>query len=151
MAKTPKAPEATEAAPAPATVTVASRTYEAAQLTGVRADIPMPANLGARGRGQRSQYPFDALEVFGSFGVKNKTAKQMASTVSAANRRFMTDAIDEAGNKIFKTQTLKQADGSEITVPTMEVEQVPGRVFICGDVDPATDPNGASVRIWRKQ
>lgn len=146
MAKAPK-PETAEATDE----TKVARVYEPAKIVATRTDIAIPAGAGRSTRGSRSLYPFDDLEVLGSFGVLNKTAKQMASTVSGANKRHMVDAIDAAGNKIFKTQDVKQPDGTIVKQPTLETEKVPGRVFVVMDVDPATDPDNATCRVWRKQ
>ena len=136
--------------PAPAaTSTTATRTYEAAKLTAISAAVPIPANAGKSNRGARSLYPFDDLDIGQSFGIQNKTAKQMASTVSGANKRHMVDAKDAEGNIIFKTQTVKQPDGTEVKVATLEPEKVAGRTFVVMDVDPASDPDKAVARVWR--
>lgn len=53
--------------------------------------IPLPAAPARKnpiGGGREEQYPFSTLEVGGSFFVPNKTAKQLASTVSGARSRF---------------------------------------------------------------
>lgn len=146
--KTPKAEtEITETGAAQGTE--AKRTYEGAAITKISADVAMPANIGKSQRGGRSLYPFDDLEIGQSFGVMNKTQKQMASTVSAANKRHRTEVKDANGQTVFKTQDVKQADGSVVKTPTLEAQTQPGRIFVAGDVDPKTDPDGASVRIWR--
>ena len=149
MANAPAAKKT--AAEATATTEKAARNYEAAKIAAPRTDIAIPATAGRSNRGGRSLYPFDDLEVNGSFAVLNKTAKQMASTVSGANKRHMVDATDTVGNKIFKTQDVKQADGSIVKQPTLETEKVPGRIFVVADVDPNTDPDKAVCRVWRKQ
>lgn len=120
-------------------------------LTKISDAVPMPENIGKRGRGGNSIYPFEKLEVGLSFGIANKTAKAIASVINGANKRFEVDAVDAAGNAVFKTQEVKQADGSVTVIQTLEREKMPGRVFIAADVDPKTDPDGASVRVWRKQ
>jgi len=127
----------------------AKRAYEAAQLTGISADVPMPTNAGKSNRGGRSLYPFDELEVGQSFGVKNKTQKQLASTVSGANKRHRVEVKDANGQTVFKTQDVKQADGTIVKQPTLDPQTAPGRIFVAADVDPKTDPDGASVRVWR--
>lgn len=127
----------------------AKRTYESAQLTGISADVPMPANMGKSNRGGRSLYPFDDLEVGQSFGVRNKTQKQLASTVSGATKRHRVEVKDANGNTVFKTTDVKQADGSVVKQPTLDPQTQPGRIFVSADVDPKTDPDGASVRVWR--
>lgn len=120
-------------------------------LTGISTAVPMPEGLGKRGRGGNTLYPFDSLEPGQSFGIKNKTAKNMASVVSGANKRFMVEKKDPNGNTVFKTNEVKLPDGTVNHVPTLEKEMIAGRTFIAGDVDPKTDPEGASVRVWRKQ
>lgn len=127
------------------------RVYESAQIAPISAAVPVPENIGRRGAGASGLYPFDALEVGQSFGVINKTAKQIASAVSAANKRFRVNKTDANGATVFKTQDVKQADGTVIKQPTLDPETVPGRVFVSADVDPATDPDGATARVWRKQ
>ena len=142
MTKAPATPKATEPA---------ARTYDPAKLTAITADIAIPANAGKSNRGGRSLYPFDSLEVGQSFGVSNKNAKQLASLVSAANKRHQVDKIGEDGKPVYKTQDVKQADGSISKVPTLETVKVAGRVFVHADVDPKTDPQHASVRVWRQK
>ena len=146
MAKAPaKTETTTDATDKPA------RVYEAAKLAAIRTDLPVPAGAGRSSRGGRSLYPFDDLEIGGSFAVLNKTAKQMASTVSGANKRHQVDAKDANGNTIFKTQEVKAADGTISHVPTLDPKKVAGRVFVVLDVDPTTDPDAATARVWRKQ
>ncbi|NUM72741.1 hypothetical protein HUU40_00125 [candidate division KSB1 bacterium] len=149
----PPVPAAAPAAPAiaPATVAKTKEPRVAPILTAVSSAVPMPTNVSKRGRGGNSIYPFEALEVGQSFGIANKSAKSIASVVNGANKRFEADAVDAAGNPVFKVQEIKQADGTVINVPTLEREKMPGRVFIAADVDPNTDPDKASVRVWRKQ
>lgn len=120
-------------------------------LTAISTAVPMPQNLTKRSRGGNSLYPFDSLvEVGQSFGIKNKTAKNLASVISGANKRYMVDAVDAHGNPVFKQNEVKQADGSVTKVPTLEREKMPGKTFVAADVDPKTDPDGATVRVWRK-
>lgn len=139
----------TAGAPASTTETKAARV--APVLTAISAAVPIPAGLGKRGRGGNTLYPFDKLEPGQSFGIKNKTAKNMASVVSGANKRFMIEKKDANGNTVFKTNEVKHPDGTVTHVPSLEAEMIAGRTFIAGDVDPKTDPEGASVRVWRKQ
>lgn len=139
-------------APAGATEEKTKAPRVAPVLTSVSTAVPMPENLGKRGRGGNSLYPFESLETVGaSFGIKNKTAKNMASVISGANKRFMVNKVDADGKTVFQTKEVKSADGTVTHVPTLEPEKVPGRVFVAADVDPKTDPDGASVRVWRKQ
>lgn len=121
----------------------------APEITNVTAKIPVPEKTR---RGAKSLYPFDDLaEVGASFGVKNKTASNMASIVSNQNRRAMEPKKDETGAIVYKTKELKGADGTITNVPTDEAEMIETKRFICADVDPKTDPDGASVRVWRQK
>lgn len=152
--KTPKAETETTATNASAVTGTAQgaeakRAYEGASITSISDAIPVPANIGKSQRGGRSLYPFDDLAVGQSFGVMNKTQKQMASTVSAANKRHRVEVTDANGQVVYKTQDVKQADGSVVKTPTLDVQTQPGRIFVAADVDSKTDPDGASVRIWR--
>lgn len=139
------------ASPTPAPAGKAAAARVAPLLTKATAAVPMPETAGKRGRGSNSLYPFDTLAVGESFGVQNKTAKNLASIVSGANKRFQVEAKDAQGHPIFKTTEVKHPDGSTTRVPTLEKEMVPGKVFVVADMDPKSDPDGASVRVWRKQ
>lgn len=125
----------------------AAKARVAPVLTAISSDVPMP-QVSTR-RGNNSIYPFEKLEVGQSFGILNKTAKNMGSVVTSANKRFMVDAVDSEGKPIYKTQEVKAADGTVSKVPTLEREKAPGKVFAAFDVDPKTDPQGASVRVFR--
>lgn len=116
-------------------------------ITTISKEIPMPEK---KGRGSKSLYPFDDLEVGASFGVKNKTASGMASIVSNQNRLNRVVKKDENGNTVFKTKELKGADGTKTHVPTDKPEMIGTKRFVCSDVDPKTDPDGATVRVWRQ-
>ncbi|HRQ13073.1 MAG TPA: hypothetical protein PK205_07190 [Promineifilum sp.] len=120
----------------------------APQLTTISAAVAMPDR---RSRGGRSLYPFESLAVGQSFGVKNKTAKQIASVVSAANRRGLAPKRDANGAIVYKMQTIKTADGTEKQVPSQEPETFRQSHYIVADVDPKADPDGASARVWRDQ
>lgn len=105
----------------------------------------------SRGRGgNKTFYNFAALELFKSIAVIGRTAKQLSSTVSSANKadakHFVTDdkgkavmvpTTDDAGNVV------KGADGK----PLMTEKT---KKFFVVDCDPATDPEGATARIWRE-
>lgn len=102
-------------------------------LTVAVTGIAMPER--SRARGSKSLYPFDDLtEVGMSFGVKNRTAKQLSSILSNANRKAMVNKVDADGNVVFKTKELKGADGSTSQVPTAEPEKVTGKHFYAVDV-----------------
>lgn len=146
MAKKP----ATNTAPAAAPTTTAATTSRIAPvLTGVSNTVTMPEPITTR-RGSKSPYPFDALtEVGSSFGIKNKTAKNMLSIVSNQNRKNRVQKIGADGNPIFKTSEMKDAEGNVTIVPTEKPEMVPTKKFFAVDCDPKTDPDGASVRVFR--
>lgn len=110
-----------------ATTTVAGKVRVAPELTSVRTDIAMPVK---RRGGTAGHYDFNSLTAVGvSFGVKNKTAAQISSIVSKENRRHSSEVIDPTNPaKKIKTHSRK---------------------FEVFDVDPATDPDGASARVFR--
>lgn len=139
---------------AAATETAAAVTAEASKprinpvLTGISDAVPIP--VAKNNRGSKGAYPFDALSIGQSFGVGNRNAKQMASIVSNANKRFLVDKTDENGQVVYKTTKATDGNGGFINVPTKETEKVATRRFIVLNVDPATDPDEATVRIWRE-
>jgi hypothetical protein len=124
------------------------------QLTAVAA-VKMPERINKRG--SISLYPFDGLANVGqAFGVKNKTAAQLSSIVSNANRKALTAKKDADGNTIFKTKEITAADGSKSVVPTTEPEMVATKHFFAHDVDAeyaktlkGTPLEGSSVVIFR--
>lgn len=121
------------------------------EITAVAAPgaIPMPERKN--NRGSKTNYPFDQLTAKGmSFGVKNKTAKGLASIVSNQNKKNKVQATDENGNKIFEMKELKADDGTVTKVPdTDNPKMVVEKHFFAVDVDPKTDPDKASVRVFR--
>lgn len=117
-------------------------------LTGISNAVPIP--VVKNNRGSKGAYSFDALEIGQSFGVQNRNAKQMASIVSNANKRFLVNKTDETGAVVFKTTKATDGNGGLVNVPTNEPEKVASRRFIVLNVDPATDPDQASVRVWRE-
>lgn len=142
MAAKPKTPAL--ATPAPV---AGSRV--APELTAISTAVPMPEPTTSR-RGSKSPYPFDALTAVGmSFGIKNKTAKNMGSIISNQNRKAMVEKKDAEGNTVFKTNEMKDAEGNVTHVPTSEPEMVATKHFFAVDCDPKNDPDGASVRVFR--
>lgn len=122
----------------------------ASTISAIRVDIPVPTHRSARG--SKSIYPFDDLPVNGSFGVHGRTAKQMASIVSNANRaaKNQQPKKDENGNVIFKTREVKDATTGVISHEnTNEFVTENIKNFFAVDVNPAEDADGASVRIFR--
>lgn len=142
MSKTPA--KATTPATAAKTETKAR---VAPDLTGISSDVEMPKKVS--NRGSKSLYPFEKLEVGQSFGVKNKTASGMASIISNQNRKNREEKVDEAGNTVFETKELKGQDGTVTNVPTDKVVMIVNKHFFANDCDPKTDPDGASVRVFR--
>ena len=118
------------------------------------AKIAMPVR--ASRRGSESKYPFATLEVGEAFGLKNKTAKNMTSVVSNANRKFQVNKTDDAGNVVYKTNEIKDAQGNVTHIPTSEPVKVAGKHFFAYDVDAATAKTlkgtpleGSTVLIFR--
>lgn len=113
--------------------------------------VAMPVKSSKRG--STSVYPFDQLtEVGMSFGVKNKTAAQLSSIVSNANKRALKQATDEAGKPVFKTKDATAADGSVVQVPTTEPVMIATAHFFAVDIDKSAkpaDPDGANARVFR--
>ncbi len=116
------------AVPAAATTTVAGVTREAPVLTGVRTDIAIPER--SSNRGSKSAYNFDGLTAVGaSLGVTNKTREQINAIVNRENRKHCTETPDPTNPaKMIKTYSKR---------------------FESFDVDPATDPDKAKVRVFR--
>jgi len=104
--------------------------------------VPVP-EFPKSGRGGKSTYPFDTLKVGGSFGIKNRTANQMASTISSANKRNRKPEMKE-GKPVYTE--VKDKTGK---VVSKTANTVPGAVFKAMDVDPVKDPDGATCRVWR--
>ncbi len=67
---------------------------------------------------------------YDSFGIKDRSKKQVTSTIYTAEERYL-------GNP----PTIKDAAGKDVPNKTRE--------FACFEVDPATDPDGASIRVFR--
>ena len=114
--------------------------------------MPSPEERAkTRGRGgNKTFYNFGALEIGKSIVVIGRTAKQLSSTVSSANKsdakHFVTDdkgkpmmipTTDNAGNVV------KGADNK----PVMTEKT---KKFFVVDCDPTKDPEGATARIWRE-
>lgn len=135
---------ATNAAPA-------KKTRVEPELTKVTSEVEMP--IRTRGAGGKSKYPFaDLTEKGMSFGVKNKTANDLASVVSAQNRKEenFERETDEQGNPAFEMQEIKGTDGKVTKVPTEKPLMKCVRKFFASNVaDPSQDPDGASVRVFR--
>jgi hypothetical protein len=121
----------------------------APQFAAIGTAVPLPAKK--TNRGSVSIYPFGDLTAVGmSIPVLNKTAKQLASIVSNANRKAKVKKTDAAGNVVYKTKELVDpATNAKTTVATNEPEMVQSAHYIVADCDPKTDPDKATARIFR--
>lgn len=109
-------------------------------------------------RGSESKYPFASLtEVGTAFGVKNKTAAQLSSIVSNANRKYLRPETDANGNAVYETKEITGADGTKTVVPdNSKPRMVADRHFFALDVDAdmkkkiaKTPLDGSSVLVFR--
>lgn len=103
-------------------------------LTGAVSGIAMPQRENKRG--SASIFPFDTLtEVGQCFGIKNRDAKSLSSIISNANRKAMVNKTDDAGNVVYKTVEMKDANGTVVgRSPTTEPEKVAGKRYAAFDV-----------------
>lgn len=123
-------------------------------LAGVNLDIPMPQRARP---GSEPKYPFAELEVGKAFGIKNKTAKDMGSVISAANRRYSEVKKDDAGNVVYQMKELEGEGGVKMSVPdTTKPEKVATRHFFAVDVTAeqaktfkGTPNEGIKVLVYR--
>lgn len=129
----------------------------------IRNDIPMPETASQR-RGRQSSYPFDMLDLNGSFHVPlaagenaDKLASRMQSSVSGARARFATETGESRAvtvndyQKDAEGKFVKDADGKRIVTGTREIQRpvkTNTRDFKLAVVG-ADDPDGVGVRIWR--
>lgn len=117
-------------------------------ITTVTSAVPMPTRIN--NRGSKSIYDFEGLATVGaSFGVKNKTAKQIASVVSNANKKYLTPKLDGEGKIVYKTTKATDGEGKTIEIATSEAVMIASKHFFADDCDPAKDPDGATVRVFR--
>jgi len=136
------------AKPATAAAKPAATAKPAPVIAAATKLVPMP-DFSAN-RGTKSVYPFDTLTEKGmSFGVLNKDAKSLSTVISNANRKGMVAKRDAEGNIVYKTKKVKDANGVESIVTTTDAEKVSAKHFKAVDVDPKTDPDKASVRVFR--
>lgn len=107
------------------------------------------AKTRAKG-GNKTVYDFASLAVGKSIVVIGRTAKQLSTTISTANKAksgyFVTDekgknvlipSADENGNVI------KDNNGKPVMVKKL-------KKFFAVDCNPETDPEKATARIWRE-
>lgn len=152
--------------PAPATTPTDTTTQTAAAtnaervtplIAAVRTDVAAPVKKRAGGATSISAYKaaFDSLPaptaegVQASFGVVNKTKRQMQGTVSGFNRKSFEPKKDANGNVVYKVKELTDSEGNVTRLPTQEPELVATRHFIVVETDPKTDPDGATARVYR--
>lgn len=135
--------------PAPQTAAASAAPRVTPIISAVADGIPMPAKKVTE-RGSKNIYPFDQLTAVGmSFGVENKTARQMAGLIGAANKRSFGDKIGEDGKPVYVMKNLTDADGNPVQVATNEIVQVALKKFAVADVNPETDPAKCKARVWR--
>lgn len=85
-------------------------------FTGVGVKLAvMPVK--ATKRGSATLYPFDKIAVGEAFGVNNKTAANLSSIVSNANRKNTKPVLDGNGNPTFGTKELSGEGGIKTLVP----------------------------------
>lgn len=156
MAKATTTPETdTDAAAKKAAQTAAALAADriAPVLTAVTDAVPLPQSKRTTGLKNRSAYAdqFEALTTVGqSFGVQNKTKKQLQGVVAKFNRGGYRPKVDAAGQPVFKMQDMTNgATGETVKIATSEQETEQFMHFVVHNVDPATDPDGASARVWR--
>jgi len=120
---------------------------EVFEILGAEA-VPMPDKKNRRG--STSAYPFDKLEIGQSIGVKGRTAEDLRPTVNNQNRKYREEKRDANGQIIYKMTEMKDQNGVVTgRVPTEKAEYNQVRRFEVRDVDPKTDPQNATARIWR--
>lgn len=121
----------------------AVKTEKSVKTSPIRADIPVPAKRPPGLRGGKPLYDFEGLAVSQSFGVFDKTFKQVNSTVSSANKR--AKSVPDLNTNGTPKTIIAKVNGVDTPVPAMKKE----KVFFASSVDPKTDPDQASVRVWR--
>lgn len=136
----PAVPPAPPAAPAAKTADKPK-----AVVLGVTTAIARPENTSA----SRSNYPFDTMDVDASFGVKNRDKASFNSIIYQAHKRHEIEVLGPDGKpEMIRKKTSKKGepDAFEMVAKTVRT-----REFEAFDVDPAADPEGASVRIFRNK
>lgn len=140
------------AAEAPAAAKAKRAKAPAPEISDIVSGIEIPKIT--RAAGTKSPFPWDKLEVGQSFGVVNKTVKQMSSIVSNVNRHKdnQRQKVGADGQPEFKTVNVTDAAGNVVAGMTKSepvMEQI--KTFVLAEVDPKKDPAKARVRVWRKQ
>lgn len=122
----------------------------APQVTPATSAVPMPERNA--NRGSKTSYPFESLTERGmSFGVKNKTAKQLASIISNQNKKPGPIKRNADGSIVYKTSPMTAQDGTVTNIPTNDPETLPGKKYFAVDTDAKKDPEGANVRVFRQE
>lgn len=117
-------------------------------FTGVSTSIPRPVKQTSNVLAEK----LAALEVDQSIGISNKSKKQIASMLSKVNGAAdnVRQVVDANGIPQFEVSApVTDANGAIVTPgkQTPKTEKV--RFYEAHDVDPKTDADKASVRIWR--
>lgn len=120
-------------------------------FTTVRTDVKPPV---AAKRGAKSELAvkLEELPVGGSIGIQNKTKKQISSTISKVNNATANQQQKKAedGSLVTRPEEIRDATGAVVghkNVPVMERI----KEFEAFDVDKKSDPDGATVRIFRNK
>lgn len=121
-------------------------------FTDIATDIPMPSKAKSGAKSELAKKLEMIAVVGGSIGLKNKTKKQISSTISKVNNAAanQTQKLDSNGQPVTKTgEPVKDGNGViQSYGPSVAVmERV--KEFEAYDVDPKEDKQGASVRIFR--
>lgn len=120
----------------------------------VNTPIPRPAK-SKRGGHIKPIYPFDALEVNGSFFVPANAempnpAKSLASSVSSATRRYAVEDLDTNAQKQYEVVQEKQEDGTVKAVNRVKMKKTRQfEVFPMEDGAPWGFTGQAGAGIWR--
>lgn len=123
----------------------------APEFTAISTAIPIPASVRAGGRRSELVVKLGELPVNGSIGLKNKTKKQISATISKLNnsKENLVQRKNEDGSLATKNgDPIKDQSGTVVgyqQVPDMEKV----KEFVAHDVDPKSDADNATVRIWR--
>lgn len=132
------------------------------QLTAVLAGLPMPkATVAVNKVGAQTLYNFDGLVNVGdSFGIMNKTANDIASTITGANKRYKVQAKNDDGSPKFTTAeptAIKDAAGNPVldaagapvmTKPEPEPVMIDGKKFKAFDIYTGSEPGPKGEEVY---
>lgn len=117
--------------PAPETPKKAKPVFTVLEIT---AAVPLPADINRR---TNEKFPFEKLDIGQSFGFIGRTAADLSSTVSSANKRARLNPIKVPG-------------GIDANTGQMIPETLLMKAFAAYDVaKPDEDPHKATVRVFR--